>query len=77
MSVNPQMMAQMLAGGLNQPQQGQQSPLGTAAQLAQKVMLMQALQRGQVPQMQPGMPPGMPVPQAPAAQTMPGVGTNA
>jgi hypothetical protein len=64
MSANPQAMAQMLAGQLGQQQQqggmqAQTSPLGGAAQLAQKIMLMQALQKGPQPQQpQPlGMPP--------------------
>lgn len=65
MSANPQQMAMMLASQLGgQPQsvggmQPQSSPLGAAAQLAQKVMLMQALQKPpQTPQPQPpGMPP--------------------
>ena len=60
MSANSQMMAQMLAqqlGGQQQaPGASQSSPLGAASQLAQKIMLMQALQKGMPPQ-QPGMPP--------------------
>lgn len=69
MSANSQAMAQMLAGQLGQHTQQQQggmqantTPLGGAAQLAQKIMLMQALQRPpqQTPP-QPGMvPPGSP-----------------
>lgn len=62
MSANPQMMAQMLASQLGGQQpssvggmQAQASPLGGAAQMAQKIMLMRALQQGQ-PQ-QPGQPP--------------------
>jgi hypothetical protein len=58
-------MAMMLAGQLGgqQPQQsGPQSaqvqPLGAAAQLAQKIMLMQALQKP--PQQQPPQIPGQP-----------------
>lgn len=65
MSANSQMMAQMLAQQLGgqQPQGGMQaqtSPLGGASQLAQKIMLMQALQKGMPPQ-QPGQPPVPPV----------------
>lgn len=63
MSANPQAMAMMLANQLGgQPQsvggmQGQASPLGGAAQLAQKLMLMKALQGApQQPQL-PGQPP--------------------
>lgn len=63
MSANPQMMAQMLASQLGGQGQGatgvQQSPLGGAAQLAQKIMLMKALQQGQ-PQQPPQMPPVLP-----------------
>lgn len=64
MSANPQIMAQMLAGQLGQqPQQqggmqAQTTPLGGAAQLAQKIMLMQALQKP--PQQQPPQIPGQP-----------------
>lgn len=61
MSANPQMMAQMLAsqlGGQQSPAVGgmqpQTSPAGAAAQMAQKIMLMRALQQGQP---QPGQPP--------------------
>jgi hypothetical protein len=76
------MMAQMLAQQLGgqQPQQGAagSSPLGGASQLAQKIMLMQALQKGQPPN--PGVPPVSPVmPGAVQPQQMspmPG-GTNA
>ena len=61
MSVNPQMMAALLAGQLGQGQQPlpasgalpQASPLGGAAEMAQKVMLMNALRQGQKP---PGTP---------------------
>jgi len=66
MSVNPQMIAQMLAGGLGgQPQQqgsvaSPQQPLGAAAQLAQKIMLMQALR--QPPQQTLPQPPPYPQP---------------
>jgi len=63
MSADPQMMAQMLASQLGgqQPQsvggmQGQTPPVGAAAQMAQKIMLMRALQQGQPPQ-QSRMPP--------------------
>jgi hypothetical protein len=59
MSANSQMMAQMLAqqlGGQQQQPGVQASPLGGASQLAQKIMLMQALQKGMPPQ-QPGQPP--------------------
>lgn len=80
MSTNPQMMAQMLASQLGGQGQGatgvQQQPTGAAAQLAQKIMLMQALQKGQPPQPAPFMQPGMPQPQAMNAQPMPG-GVNA
>lgn len=85
MSANPQAMAQMLAQGLGGQQNqggmtGQNSgPLGAAASLAQKIMLMQALQKGQPPQ--PGIPqvppvmPGAVQPQQ-MNQPMPG-GVNA
>jgi len=85
MSANPQAMAAMLASSLGG--QGQapmvngiqtSQPMGGAAQLMQKIMLMKALQgqpQGQ-PQ-QPGYPPGMPQPQVPGANPMPGVGQNA
>lgn len=66
MSTDPQSMAMMLAGQLGGQQSPQGSaqtpqvqPLGAAAQLAQKIMLMQALQKPpqqQSPQI-PGMPP--------------------
>lgn len=56
MSMDPTMMAQMLAssmgGGAQQPMQGQAptvSPLGAGADLARKAMLINAL-RQQVPQ---------------------------
>jgi hypothetical protein len=81
MSANPQAMAQMLASSLGG--QGQapmvggvqtSQPLGGAAQLMQKIMLMKALQ-GQPQQPQPPAAlPGMPQP--PAAMPMPG-GVNA
>ena len=76
MSANPQMMAQMLASQLGGQGQGatgvQQTPMGGAAQLAQKIMLMKALQQGQPPP-QPGMPvlPGAMQPQQ-MNQPMPG-----
>lgn len=63
MSANPQVLAQLLAGQPSQnTQQGgmqaQTTPVAGAAQLAQKIMLMQALQRPpQQPAPQPGMPP--------------------
>lgn len=57
MSADPQMMAQLLAaqlGGQQAPQAGgmqaQVSPLGAAAQIAQKVMLMNALRKPPQPQ---------------------------
>lgn len=65
MSANPQVLAQLLSaqGSGQAPQQGgiqtQVSPIGAAAQLAQKIMLMQALQKPpqqQAPQI-PGLPP--------------------
>ena len=78
MSADPQAMA-MLLGGLQQPQsqggqQAQVSPLGGAAQLAQKIMLMQALQKGQPqqPQQPTGYLPGQPQPQQMNAQPIPG-----
>lgn len=44
-------------GGAAGPQmQGQVSPMNAGASLAQKIMLMRALQQGQPPQ-QPGQPP--------------------
>lgn len=62
MSANPQVLAQLLAGQPGQQQQGgmqaQTTPLGGAAQLAQKIMLMQALQKP--PQQQPPQIPGQP-----------------
>lgn len=58
MSANPQAMAQMLAQQLGQQPSAGSSPLGAASQLAQKIMLMQALQKGQ-PQ-QPQVPPVLP-----------------
>lgn len=90
MSANPQAMAAMLAQQLGQqPQSGgpvaaQQGPLGAAAQLAQKVMLMQALQKGMPPQQQPNPMQPQPnmmggiaaQPQAMQAMQMPG-GINA
>jgi len=74
MSANPQAMAQMLAAGLGPQPSGQGSPMGAGAELAQKLMLMRALQQGQ-PQ-NPMMPPGMPQSQGPNAMPMPG-GVNA
>lgn len=64
MSMDPQSMAMMLAGqlggGQQQPGAGQVAqqvqPLGAAAQLAQKVMLMQALQKAPQPPPIPGQP---------------------
>jgi len=84
MSANPQAMAQMLAMQLGQqPQsavQGQNSGLGAASQLAQKIMLMKALQGapqqpGQPPLAQQ-VPPGQMLPQQMNQMPMPG-GTNA
>lgn len=65
MSADPQMMAQMLASQLGGQQaqpvggmQPQAGPVGAAGQLAQKIMLMRALQQGQPPgQQPPGQPP--------------------
>lgn len=89
MSMDPGMISQLLAGGLSgAPQQGPvaspQQPLGAAAQLAQKIMLMQALR--QPPPQQPLPRPPYPQPnilggiaaqpQAMQAQQMPG-GINA
>lgn len=73
MSASPNMMQMLLAqhlmqqpqsqtagGGAAGPQmQGQTSPMGTGAQLAQKLMLMQALQNQQTPQA-PQQPPQQP-----------------
>lgn len=63
MSMDPGMMQQMLAMGLQgqgQAQGGAQqvpvSPLGASAQLVQKIMLMKALQ-GQQPQRPPAPQP--------------------
>lgn len=75
MSMDPQMIMQLMQGLGQQPQQGQ-TPVGVAGQLAQKVALMQALQRGQQPP-RPAALPGMPQPQAPAAMPMPGAGQDA
>lgn len=83
MSANPQAMAAMLASSLGGQGQAPMAggvqtsqPLGGAAQLMQKIMLMKALQ-GQNPQPSPPAAlPGMPQPQVPAAQPMPG-GVNA
>lgn len=63
MSANPQVLAQLLSAQGGQPPQqsgiqSQISPFGAAAQLAQKVMLMQALQKS--PQQQPPQIPGQP-----------------
>lgn len=82
MSANPQAMAAMLAQGLGgqQQQQGGGGALGAASQLAQKLMLMKALQ-GQNPQQPPPpqagpggfpLPPGQAVPQSMNQQPMPG-----
>lgn len=89
MSANPQAMAQMLASQLG-GQQGapvggmQPQPGGAAGQLAQKIMLMRALQQGQPSQPpQPGAPPnptmmgapglpGQPMPQQMNQAPMPG-----
>ena len=88
MSANTQAMAAMLAQGLGGQQQqggmvGQNSgALGAAGQLAQKIMLMQALQKGMPPQ-QPGQPavpaqlPGALQPQQMNQMPVPGVGVNA
>lgn len=73
MSMDPNMMMQMLAGGLGgQPQQqgpvaSAQQPLGAAAQLAQKIMLMQALQQ------RPQQPPPQQPPPYPQPNVMGGV----
>jgi len=77
MSANPQAMAQMLAAGLGGAQpSGQSSPTGAGAQLAQKIMLMRALQQGpQQPQVPP-MLPGAIQPQQMNQMPMPG-GVNA
>jgi len=79
MSADPQAMAAMLASSLGG--QGQapmvggvqtQQPLGGAAQMMQKIMLMRALQGQQPPQS--GQPPQAPqMPQQP----MPGAPPNA
>lgn len=69
MSANPQAMAQMLAQQLGQQPGSGGSPLGAASQLAQKIMLMQALQKGQ-PQ-QPQVPPVLPGAMQPPQMNMP------
>jgi hypothetical protein len=74
MSADPQQMAQMLASQLGNGQQPGAAPqggnplAGGAAQLAQKIMLMRALQQGQPPP-QPGQPPN---PTAMGAPGLPG-----
>lgn len=55
MSMDPGMMQQMLAQGLSGASQAS-APVGSAAQLVQKVMLMKALQGQQPPQPKP-LPP--------------------
>jgi hypothetical protein len=76
MSANPQMMAQMLASQLGGQQaqpvggmQPQASALGGAAQMAQKIMLMRALQG----QPQPGQPPQPGMPPNPTTMGAPGL----
>lgn len=88
MSMDPGMISQLLAGGLSGQQQGPvaspQQPLGAAAQLAQKIMLMQALRQPPPQQLPPRQPYPQPnilggvaaQPQAMQAQQMPG-GVNA
>lgn len=59
MSVNPQMMAQLLQQG-GQGQTPQMSPMGGAANLLQQILAMQQLKQrmagGQDPNQQPPMP---------------------
>lgn len=78
MSANPQAMAAMLAQGLGGQQgQGGSPALGAASQLAQKLMLMRALQaqNGQQPQPQ-GQPPMLPPGGAPGMQGGPATAMN-
>lgn len=57
MSMDPQMMAQMLMQG-GQGQAGQNpSAMGQGANLLQRVLMAQALQKQFGQQQQPGMPP--------------------
>lgn len=83
MSVNPQIMAQLLMQGGQQPPNqggGMGAPSsGGAPNLLQQVLAMQQLkqrmgQQGPQPP-QPGQPPGMMAPQAMAGNAM-GPGTN-
>lgn len=69
MSMDPALLAQILGqqGGAQPPQGGitpQQSPLGTAADLTRKIMMMQQMQK----------PPQAPAPQAPSPSAIPGYG---
>jgi hypothetical protein len=81
MSVNPQIMAQLLMQGGQQPPNqmgGMGSATSGAPNLLQQVLAMQQLkqrmgQQGQPPQ--PGQPPGMMAPQAMPGNAM-GPGTN-
>lgn len=82
MSMDPNMIRMMLAQGVApqggatpQQQQARVSPMSGAGDIAQKIMLMRALQ--QRPQQQQPMPPLSPVPQMPSiqGQPMPPMGT--
>lgn len=79
MSMDPNMIAQLLMGQQQQPGMQQQTGMGTAADLMRKIMMIQALKRQQQPQPPPQMQnlPGQPQPQAPAAAAMPGDAMNA
>lgn len=47
MGADPQMIQQLMGAMGGGQQQGASTPLGGAAQLMQKIMLMQAMQKGQ------------------------------
>lgn len=76
MSVDPQMMGQMLMQRA-QPGQQQSGQPQSGANLLQQILAMQQLKQrmGQLPPPQPGTPPGALAPQA--LNTPMGPGTNA